>query len=137
MGRTDGNCCGTYWRRARRDSAGALLGVFLCGVEPATEDGEGLGFDVNERKTGTEIGLDVDDAGFGVEVFFTGENFYEDQGVLREGIHHVEIAAVQAELADAGGDAHVGFLLDEFGTGDEGVAWRAALFFPQEDGPLE
>lgn len=112
--------------------AGTFLAVFLRVFQPAAQDAERLLFDFGEREAAAEIGLDIDDFGFGVEEVFAGENFDEHQGVLREGIHHIEIAAMQAELTDASGDAHVGFLLDKFGAGDESVAWRAALFFPQE-----
>jgi len=112
------------------------LAVVFGGFEPAAEDGEGLWLDFEETETTTEILLDVNDFGLGVEEIFAGENFHEHEGAFRERIHHVEVAAVKAQLADASGDAHVGFLLDELGAGDEGVAWRAALFSFQEDGPL-
>jgi hypothetical protein len=116
--------------------AGTQLAVVLGGFEPAAEDGEGLRLDFQERETTTEVRLDVNDFCLGVEEIFAGENFHEHESAFRERIHHVEVAAVKAQLADASGDAHVGFLLDELGAGDEGVAGRAALFSFQEDGPL-
>jgi len=80
----------------RASLAGALLAVFLGGVEPAPEDGEGLGLDFEEAEAAAEIRLDVDDFGFGVEEILAGENLYEYESVLRKGIHHVEVAAVKA-----------------------------------------
>jgi hypothetical protein len=122
---------------ASKNLAGAFLAVLSGVFEPAPEDTEGLRFDFEKGKAAAEIGLDVDDLGFGVEELFAGKNLYEDQSVLREGIHHIEIATVEAQFADASGDAHVGFLLDELGAGNESVTRRAALFSFQEDPPLE
>jgi hypothetical protein len=116
---------------------GTLLTVFLSGVKPVTQNGERLGLDLEERKAAPEIGLHVNNFRFGLEEIFTGKNFYEDERVLRERIHHVKVAAVKAKLADASGDAYIRLLLDEFCAGDEGVAWRAALFSFQEDRPLK
>ena len=113
--------------------AGALLAISLGGREPTSQDRERLGFDFQKGNAAAKIGLDVDDPGFGVEEFFAGENFDQYVGALWERIHHVQVAAVKAELANASSDAHVRFLLDELGAGDEGVAWRAALFSLQED----
>jgi len=123
--------------RLLRQSAGTLLAVVFGGFQPAAENAKRLGFDLGKRKAAPEIGLDVNDFSFGEEVIFAGKNLHQDQSSLRKRVHHVQIAAVQAELADTGGDAHVGFLLDELGAGDESVAWRAALFFPQGVQPLE
>ena len=87
----NGSTVWALWRLA-----GTLLAVFLGGIEPTPEDGEGLGFDFDEGEAGAEIRLDVDDLCFGVEEIFAGENFDEHESALRERIHHVEIAAVQA-----------------------------------------
>jgi len=80
----------------RASLAGTLLAVVFGGFEPAPEDGEGLGFDFEEGETAAEVRLDVDDFCFGVEEILAGENFYEHESVLRERIHHVEVAAVKA-----------------------------------------
>src|SRR5260370_42709617 len=85
-----------YTTLFRSSLAGTFLAVVFGGVEPTPEDGEGLGFDFEERETAAEVGLDVNDFGFGVEEILAGENFYEHESVLREGIHHVEVAAVKA-----------------------------------------
>jgi len=114
-----------------------LFSVFLGVGEPAAEYRQGLRLNFEKRDAGAKMGLHINDFGLGVEEFFTGKNFDEYESALRKGIHHIEVAAVQAELADASGDAHVGLLFDEFGAGDEGITGRAALFFPQADGPLK
>ena len=74
----------------------ALLAVFFCAVKPMTQNGERLGFDLEESNARAEIGLHIDDFCFGLEEIFAGENFDEHQRVLREWIHHVEVAAVEA-----------------------------------------
>jgi len=115
--------------------AGALLAFLLGSVQPPAQDGEWLAFDFEKGDAAAEIGLDVNDFGFGVEEIFAGENLDEDQGLLGEGIHHVQVAAVQAQFADTSSDTHVGFLFDELRAGDESVAWRSALFSLQGDRP--
>ena len=75
---------------------GALLAVFFCAVKPVTQNGERLGFDLEESNARAEIGLHIDDFCFGLEEIFTGKNFDEHERVLREWIHHVEVAAVEA-----------------------------------------
>ena len=82
--------------KRRASLAGTLLTILLGGVEPAPEDGEGLGFDFEEGETAAEVRLDVNDFGFSVEEILAGENFYEHESVLRKRIHHVEVAAVKA-----------------------------------------
>jgi len=114
-----------------------FLTIFLRVIEPMLQNNEFLRFDFEEGKASAEIGLHIDDFCFGVKRVFTGKNLHEDHGFLREGIHHIEIAAMEAQFANASSDADIGFLLDEFGAGDEGVAGRAALFSFQEGGPLK
>ena len=87
----NGSTVWALWRLA-----GTLLAVFLGGIEPTPKDGEGLRFDFDEGETGAEVRLDVDDFCFGVEEIFAGENLDEHESALRERIHHVEIATVQA-----------------------------------------
>ena len=100
------------------------LGLF----QPALQNGDGLRVNFEEGDSGAEIRLDVNDFGFGLKEIVAGEDFDQDEGTLGKGIHHVQVAAVKAELADTGGDADFGLLLDELRAGDKGVAWRAALF---------
>ena len=83
-------------KKAPEGLAGTQWAVVFGGFEPAPEDGEGLGFDFQERETTAEVRLDVNDFCLGVEKIFAGENFHEHESVLREGIHHVEITAVKA-----------------------------------------
>ena len=109
--------------------ADALVLVLLGSLEPTLKDGKVFGGDVKESDAGAEVGLDVDDFGLGLKDDVAGGDFDEDEGLRRERIHHVQIAAVEAEFADAGGDADVGFLLDELCRGDEGVAGYPALLF--------
>src|SRR5229473_1218723 len=116
--------------------AGALLPVFLRLVEPVLQDGKVLRLDFEERYTGAEVGLHVNNFGLGLEEIVARENLHQHQSVLGKGIHHIQIATVQAELADASGNAHVRRFLNQLGAGDERVAGRASLFFPQEDWPL-
>ncbi len=82
--------------KRRASLAGTLLTILLGGVEPAPEDGKGLGSDFEEGETAAEVWLDVDDFCLSVEEILAGENFYEHESVLQEGIHHVEVAAVKA-----------------------------------------
>lgn len=82
--------------RAIRSLAGTLVAVFFEGVKPTLENGEGLGFDFEEGDAAAQVRLDVNDFCLGVEEIFAGENFYEHNSVLRERIHHVEVAAVKA-----------------------------------------
>jgi hypothetical protein len=122
--------CGT-------ELAGTLLAIFLGVIKPTSENRERLRFDFLEGQAAAEIGLDVNDFGFGMKEFFASEDFDEHERVLRKRIHHVQVAAVKAQLADASRDAHVRFLLDELGAGDKGIPGRAALFSLQEDSLLK
>ena len=76
--------------------AGTLVAVFFEGVKPTLENGEGVGFDFEEGDAAAQVRLDVNDFCLGVEEIFAGENFHEHESVLRERIHHVEVAAVKA-----------------------------------------
>jgi len=75
---------------------GTLLTILLSGVEPMLQNVERLGFNFEERETGAEIGLHVDDSCLGLEQVFAGENFHEHESVLGKRIHHVEVATVEA-----------------------------------------
>ena len=72
------------------------MAIFLRKCQPTSENRKGLGFDFEERHAAAEIGLDVNDFGFGMEEFFAGEDFDEDLSVLRKRIHHVQVAAMKA-----------------------------------------
>ena len=75
---------------------GTLLAVFKGSVKPALQDSEGLGFYFEKGDAGSEIGLHVNDFGFCLKEIFAGEDFDEHKSVLGKGIHHVEVAAVEA-----------------------------------------
>jgi hypothetical protein len=96
--------------------------------EPAVEESLVLRVDVEESCTGADIGNGVDDAAVGVKRFRAGSDFERDESFGRKGIHHVEIAAVETEVADAGVDANALDGLDEFGLGREEMARSAAAF---------
>ena len=72
------------------------MAIFLRKCKPAADDRERLGFDFEKGEAAAEIGLDVNDFGFGMEKFFAGEDFDEYLSVLRERIHHVQVAAMEA-----------------------------------------
>src|SRR5260370_2597996 len=117
--------------------AGALLPVFLCLVEPALQDGEVLLFDLMESDTSSQVGLHINNSGLGLKEIVARENLHQHKSVLGKGIHHIQIAAVQAELADASGNAHVRRFLNQLGAGYERVAGRASLVSVQEARPLK
>jgi hypothetical protein len=64
----------------------------------------------------------------GLEQGVAGFDGEEDDGVHGKGIHHIEIAAVQAAFADARGNAYLRILFGEFGTGEKEISRRPALF---------
>ncbi len=80
----------------REELTGALLAILFREFKPTSEDPERLRFDFEEGNAATEIGLDVNDFGFGMEEFFAGEDLDEHLSVLRKRIHHVQVAAVKA-----------------------------------------
>ena len=84
--------------------------------------------DVEECGAGADVGNGVNDAAVGVKRFRAGSDFERDERFRREGIHHVEIAAVEAQVADARVDANALDGLDEFGLGGEEMAGSAAAF---------
>ena len=75
---------------------GTLMAIFLRKCKPTPDDRERLGFDFEEGHAAAEVGLDINDFGFGMEEFFAGEDFDEHLSVLRKRIHHVQVAAVKA-----------------------------------------
>lgn len=116
---------------AQTKSADAVLLAFPGFVQPALENRLVFSFHFEEYDTRTHVGLGVDNLRFGLEIGVTRGNLDQYEGSHREWIHHVQIAAVKAQLAYARNDAHVGSLFDQLGAGDERISWRAAAFCSQ------
>jgi hypothetical protein len=100
-------------------------------IQPAIENGLVFGFDGEEGHPRSHVGLGVDDFRLGLEIGVTGGNLDEHQRSYGERIHHIQIAAVKAQLAHARGNAHIRSFLDQFGAGDEGISWHATAFRSQ------
>ena len=88
--------------------------------------------DFQKRDPCAEIRLNVNDFSLGLEEIVARENLDENQRVLGKGVHHVQVASVQAEFAHARGDAHIRLFFDKFGCGNECVSGRATLFSTHE-----
>ena len=83
-----------------------------------------------------QIGMSVRDGSGGLKKIRPRENFYEDSGALRERIDHIQIAAVQAQLADPRGQFGARSNFDNLGSGDEGISRRATPLMSQGFGAL-
>src|SRR5262249_14795026 len=114
--------------RIRKIELTGRLQLFFGLFQPALQHRDSLWVNFEKGDPGSQIWLDVDDFGFGLKEIVAGEDLYQNKGALGKGIHHVQVATVQAEFADASGDANFCLLLDELSAGDKGIAWRAALF---------
>src|SRR5207248_11597182 len=73
--------------------------------------------------------LRIDDFPFALKKFFARRNLHQHQRSLRERVHHVQIAAVHAQLADARSDAYVGSLFDQFRAGDKRIPGPTSSLF--------
>ena len=80
----------------REELTGALLAILFREFKPTAENRERLRFDFDKGDAAAEIGLNINDFGFGMEEFFAGEDFDEHLSVLRKRIHHIQVAAVKA-----------------------------------------
>src|SRR4029077_2280896 len=97
-----------------------------CGEEPLFQHGEKLRAGLAESHANAEIGLRVDNGSGRFKEFSLAVNLDLDLRVLRQGIGHVQVAAVEAELSHARGDTGLRGLVNPRGGGDEGITRRSA-----------
>src|SRR4029077_17825788 len=84
--------------------------------------------DVGRGVNGLCASLEQGAAGFDGEVY---------HGVHGKGIHHIEVATVQGEFADARRNANLKIFFGEFGTGEKEISRRPALFLTHDWAPSE
>jgi len=90
--------------------------------EPTFEDGCVVLIEIVELQSSPKIGFREDHGGGRLKHNVAGGNFNQDFGADGEGINHIEIATVQAELADAAGDAYFRISFNQFRGGDKGIS---------------
>ncbi len=67
----------------------------------------------------SEVGSRVHDLARGVKVSAAGVDFHHDGCSLRQGIGHIDVAAVKTEFAHSGRDTCSGRCVNDFGGGHE------------------
>src|SRR5712692_4222546 len=97
-----------------------------CGEEPLFQHGEKLRAGLAEVHADAEIGLRVDNGPDRFKEFALAVNLYPDLRVLRQGIGHVQVAAVEAELGHARSDAGLRRLVHHLSSGDKWITRRSA-----------
>src|SRR6266852_2461555 len=98
-------------------------GRVLYQLSPNTEK---LRANLAEGDANAEIGLRVDNGSGRFKEFALAINLDLDLGILRQGIGHVQVAAVQAELGHPRGDAGLRGLVHHFSSGDKRITRRSA-----------
>jgi hypothetical protein len=83
---------------------------------------------VEEGYTGADVGRGMNGFRAGLEQGVAGFDGEVNHGVHGKGVHHIEIAAVQGEFANARRDADLRIFFGEFGTGEKEISRRPALF---------
>src|SRR5882757_7077989 len=96
-------------------------------TQPPLQHCLGIWRHLQKRYARTHIVLGVDDLGLGLEERLPRGNFHQHQYPVREGIQHIQIASVPAELAYTRSDAHVGLHFNQFGACYKRVPGRTAF----------
>src|SRR5580658_6239480 len=112
-------------------SADALFAALRGFVEPAFQNRLVFGFGFEENDAGAHVGLGVDDFRLSLEEGIAGGNLDEHECSYRERIHHIQIAAVEAQFADARSNTHIRSLFNELSAGNKCIPWRATAFCSQ------
>src|SRR5260370_1875350 len=115
------------WGR-RKQGAGEIsastderLLLVLRTRKPALQDRLGLRQNFDKNHTSANAGVHVKNFSLGLEGICGRRNFDLHDCSYRERVHHIQVASLQAQLADARGYADGGFLLDQLGAGDKRV----------------
>src|SRR5579859_181670 len=114
-------------RRARRLAA-ARLGVHHRSQQPLFQHRHGIGRHLLERRPHSQIRLRVNHFPFGFKKLIFKINLHVDRRRIRQRIHHVEIAAVQAQFRHT--HFHLDFfpLVDQLCGRDKRIAGSSAAF---------
>ena len=80
-----------------------------------------------EGEAHAEAGVGVDDSGFGFEHALISHNFQLDERSFGERIKRIDVAAAQAELGGARGEARLRRQLEHLGGRDERTTPHGAL----------
>src|SRR5271165_203128 len=105
-----------------------MLLLFGGDFEPMLQDRQVLGWHFEESDTRAHVGLRVNDFPLRLEQLFVGPDLQQYGGAHGEGIHHVQVAAVQTQFADAGSDAHFGFFFKKLRAGKKDIPRRTPAF---------
>lgn len=103
-----------------------FLGRF---IQPAAQHHLRILVNFREAYARTHVHLGIHDFAFGLEESFSRVDLHQHQAPCGERVHHVQIAAVGAQLAYTRGDADVGALLDQFRAGNKRISRPTASFF--------
>src|SRR6266478_7588363 len=117
-------CC----RGATPQSKSFLSAVFGdgCGEEPLFQHGGKLRAYLAEGHANAKVSLRVDNGSGRFKEFTLAVNLDLDLRVLREGIGHVQVAAVETELGHARSDAGLRRLVHHLSSGDKWITRRSA-----------
>ena len=105
------------------------LFVLLRSIEPALQHRLRTRRDLQEAHTGSHIRLRINDLRPGFEERIPRGDFHQHHRPHGEGIHHVQIAPVQAQFAHPRRDAHFGLFFNQFGARYERVPGRTAFLW--------
>lgn len=87
-----------------------------------------VGGEVGEFEAHAFAGMEIGDGGVGFDEFIVGEDFDEDIAARGKRVGHLDIAAVDAEIADARGGAGIFRLVGDLGHGLKWITLGAAAF---------